>query len=91
MTSSILSKRASSQVIEVATDKATPQQLAEVNAEMALGFSVDELAAIQETGSPVLAAASSFRGRRIFTDVPTFSRLCISRHGGYVARPAYRV
>ncbi len=47
MTASIVSKRASSQVIEAATAKATPEQLMEVNAEMALGFSADELAAIQ--------------------------------------------
>jgi phosphoribosylformylglycinamidine synthase II len=47
MTAGIVKQRGTSPVVEVQTAKATQMQLAEVNAEMALGFSAEELSVIQ--------------------------------------------
>jgi phosphoribosylformylglycinamidine synthase len=47
MNAGLVNQRKTSQVVEVLTAKATAAQLAEVNAEMALGFSAEELSVIQ--------------------------------------------
>ncbi len=48
MTSEIVSQRKTSQVLEFNLAKASSRQLKEINSELALGFSADELQAIQE-------------------------------------------
>jgi Phosphoribosylformylglycinamidine (FGAM) synthase, synthetase domain len=47
MNADLVAQRKNSQVLEVQTAKATKEQLLEVNSELALGFSLDELAVIQ--------------------------------------------
>lgn len=47
MNAGLVKQRKTSPVVEVQTAKATPAQLAEVNSEMALGFSAEELSVIQ--------------------------------------------
>jgi phosphoribosylformylglycinamidine synthase II len=47
MTTKLVTQRKDSQVLEFATAKATPEQLAEINSELALGFSAEELKSIQ--------------------------------------------
>ena len=47
MNTDLFAQRKNSQVFEAATEKATPEQLAEVNSELALGFSTQELLEIQ--------------------------------------------
>jgi phosphoribosylformylglycinamidine synthase II len=47
MTAKLVAQRRNSQVLEFATAKATKAQLAELNGELALGFSAEELAVIQ--------------------------------------------
>lgn len=47
MNANLIKQRKTSQVIEVLIANATPEQLSEINNEMALGFSAEELASIQ--------------------------------------------
>ncbi|MGD6851622.1 MAG: phosphoribosylformylglycinamidine synthase subunit PurL [Candidatus Bathyarchaeia archaeon] len=47
MTAKLVVQRKKSQVLEFTTAKATPAQLAEINSELALGFSAEELSVIQ--------------------------------------------
>jgi phosphoribosylformylglycinamidine synthase II len=47
MSTKLVTQRKNSPVLEFATAKATDTQLSEINSELALGFSIDELAAIQ--------------------------------------------
>jgi len=47
MNADLIAQRKNSPVLEIQTAKATPEQLAEVNSELALGFSEEELAVIQ--------------------------------------------
>ncbi len=47
MNADLYIQRRNSQVLEAQTAKATPQQLSEINSELALGFSAEELAEIQ--------------------------------------------
>src|SRR5512133_3292673 len=47
MTTNLVTQRKNSQVLEFQTAKATPAQLSEINSELALGFSEEELAVIQ--------------------------------------------
>ena len=48
MTSNLVEQRKSSPVLEFKTSKATKAQLQEINEELALGFSIEELTAIQK-------------------------------------------
>ena len=47
MNADLIAQRKNSQVLEIQTAKATPEQLAEINSELALGFSAEELSVIQ--------------------------------------------
>ena len=43
MNADLIAQRKNSPVLEIQTAKATPEQLAEINSELALGFSAEEL------------------------------------------------
>ena len=47
MNADLIAQRKNSPVLEIQTAKATPEQLAEINSELALGFSAEELSVIQ--------------------------------------------
>ena len=48
MSGELIAQRETSHVLEFAIAKATSQQLSEINSELALGFSIEELKSIQD-------------------------------------------